>query len=735
MAELVPIRVSELPEVTTAADSDYLVIDNGTQTSRITSENYNATASESAKHYANEALLSAQNAELQAGAASDSADAAENKAQEANASAQDAEAWAAGKRNGADVPSTDEAYHNNAKYFSEQAHTSATESASSADDAAQSAASISGLADQIEQNTEDITDLKSALYEIREPGENLCYINSFAQTSLSGLSIAWNGNDSIKIWGTASSWVRFNCLMGNTEIATSSYPTYTNNLSAGTYTLDADDLLYVFYGTSWDTRTRWDSGTSITLENAVCVYLSTKTNSQAFGTEQAPSIFHIAIYQGNVNVVPTAKDTVARGQITKDLGDLNCDRVMAKGDFDYARPYNIFNGTEWTPNKKVNYLDGVLSDDTGRYVTDYIEIDPAQEYLCINIYVRLSGETDDGIITGGNRVWVHTNWAFYDSNKQYIRGNASAELNSTSKTIPENAKYVRLTANTDSVRKYAVLFYGNYDSQQWVRYRGYRKEIVQDSIYASTGMESLQMVMFGDSITYGQGDANLTPICYCDFANDYLRSNIVSVGLGGSRMSQGNPTAIGLGSFASLCEDIVSTDANAWDDLDAYAAANHADWVSQITKIKNTNWNTVQAIGIWYGANDWHNSVPTGTGYNEDPTKYDGACAYGLKLLLSKYPHLQVIVFTPLFRVDGDDNSDSANSAGLNMDDYGASLQNIRPVFHCPIVNAGNEMGINRYTIYSYTATNDGTHPRKLLGLERIGRFFAEAVKRYIQPY
>lgn len=185
MAELVPIRVSELPEVTTAADSDYLVIDNGTQTSRITSENYNATASESAKHYANEALLSAQNAELQAGAASDSADAAENKAQEANASAQDAEAWAAGKRNGADVPSTDEAYHNNAKYFSEQAHTSATESASSADDAAQSAASISGLEDQIEQNTEDVTALKSAIEEIEPLSDDAktALLNCFAHVA------------------------------------------------------------------------------------------------------------------------------------------------------------------------------------------------------------------------------------------------------------------------------------------------------------------------------------------------------------------------------------------------------------------------------------------------------------------------------------------------------------------------------------------------------------------------
>jgi hypothetical protein len=37
-------------------------------------------------------------------------------------SAEDAEAWAKGTRNGTDIPSTDPAYHNNAKYWAEQAN-------------------------------------------------------------------------------------------------------------------------------------------------------------------------------------------------------------------------------------------------------------------------------------------------------------------------------------------------------------------------------------------------------------------------------------------------------------------------------------------------------------------------------------------------------------------------------------------------------------------------------------
>ena len=61
----------------------------------------------------------------------------------------EAEAWAVGQRDGVDVPSTDPAYENNAKYYAEQA--------------AQTAEEISGVTDQVAQNTSDISDLKEDL--------------------------------------------------------------------------------------------------------------------------------------------------------------------------------------------------------------------------------------------------------------------------------------------------------------------------------------------------------------------------------------------------------------------------------------------------------------------------------------------------------------------------------------------------------------------------------------------
>lgn len=59
-------------------------------------------------------------------------------AAEAEGSAQDAEAWAVGERGGADVGSSDPAYHNNAKYYAEQAAESAEEAAESAEEASRS---------------------------------------------------------------------------------------------------------------------------------------------------------------------------------------------------------------------------------------------------------------------------------------------------------------------------------------------------------------------------------------------------------------------------------------------------------------------------------------------------------------------------------------------------------------------------------------------------------------------
>lgn len=99
-----------------------------------TAAGQSAAAAQTAKEGAETAQSGAQAAQTAAESAKADAQAAQTGAETARTgaetakgaaedSAEDAEAWAVGQRNGTDVPSTDPAYHNNAKYYKDQAQT------------------------------------------------------------------------------------------------------------------------------------------------------------------------------------------------------------------------------------------------------------------------------------------------------------------------------------------------------------------------------------------------------------------------------------------------------------------------------------------------------------------------------------------------------------------------------------------------------------------------------------
>jgi len=169
------IPISQLSETQTAPDASYIAIDDGSLTKKITVENFNSTSTASAQQYANQAAASAQtvedniatsaaqireatlaareatqastaatasatsaydsaslaqnysvNAATSAGQAMNAADTVAQGVTESKEYAEDSEAWAVGKRNGSDVPASDETYQNNAKYYAGSASGSAT---------------------------------------------------------------------------------------------------------------------------------------------------------------------------------------------------------------------------------------------------------------------------------------------------------------------------------------------------------------------------------------------------------------------------------------------------------------------------------------------------------------------------------------------------------------------------------------------------------------------------------
>lgn len=409
---------------------------------------------------------------------------------------------------------------------------------------------------------------------------------------------------------------------------------------------------------------------------------------------------------------------------------------------DTQKPYNLLSATTFYPNKYVDNSSGELkSSVSGEYASDYIPIDASKEYICkntnvYNFYYDVSAGTYHQTYDNS---FTRYQFAFYDINKTFIPY-TGASFNDTSAVIPQNARFIRVTLSSEAAIKTARFIYGNYQTKPNLRQVGPELKPVDQYVYKpKTGYEGFNMVMFGDSITHGDLFIDNDGISYVDYAGDFLGANIMNVGFGGTRMALAPNQSISnayLFAFFNLCDIIVSDAANKWDALDAYISTN-ATYGPHLAKLKSIDWNTIHAIGIMYGANDYMSNTPVGTEYNTDYNKFDGACAYGLNKLLTKYPHLQVIIFTPFYRQpnDGDiatDTDNATNSAGLSMVDYGKSLRNVSDVVHCPVIDTYHTIQINKYN--KPLLMRDGTHPRTTLACKRMGQYFAEQIKQYISP-
>ena len=403
-------------------------------------------------------------------------------------------------------------------------------------------------------------------------------------------------------------------------------------------------------------------------------------------------------------------------------------------------PYNLLSNVNFILQKYVDNLTGEIKTDTTNCVSDYVPIDPSYGYICknTNVYNFYYDVANDSYHQTYDNSFVRYAFAFYDINKIFIP--FTGTITDSSAAIPSNAAYIRVTLANEAAIKTARLIYGNEQSRPNIRQVESQLKPTNDYLYHPvSGYENLKMVMFGDSITHGDLFISDDGVSYVDYAGDYLGATLYNVGLGGTRMALApNQTLSGryLMTFFNLCQCIVDND---WTDIDTYLQNNPSEssYLPHITRLKAIEWDKIHGICLMYGANDFMSGTPLGTAYNTDYNKFDGACAYGLNLLLTKYPHLQVILFTPMYRqpTDGDvatDTDNAPNSAGLYMYQYGESLKHVSEVVHCPVVDLYHTVGINKYN--KKLLMKDGTHPRTTLACKRMGRLFAEQIKQYIFP-
>lgn len=768
---LTPIRVSELPEASSVSNTDLLIIDNGEQTQKIPIGTFNEEATGSAKRYADEALLSAQNAETQAQAASGSATIAGNHAQDANKSAQDAEAWAVGKRNGADVHSTDEAYHNNAKYFSEQAHASATEAAGSADDAAQSAASISGLEDQIEQNTEDVTALKSAFNANIAGTDEAISLEKITPFEIVNGYITsegnWNNSDVYKVikYQTTPGTIIFIRALkvvggmatyqfqdsdsiphsGNTHIIgnthTDSAEGYITVPAGATYLLITDianglNGLYTNGLEEVEDNLEKISGSITMTDNVPCSFitpiskidlaLANYSGKKAFISNknllpQFPAITDHEVTctqnaDGSITLSGTANGPAAfqlSVNVMPNLGPgkytLSCGNSATMGD---SNTYiNIAVDGSWGAIKApLNSVNGKTT----------FEIPVGSKVTAARI--RISS----GVV-------VPSNFKIYPQIEE-------------GETVTEFVKHDGFVLNITSANTETECFIGyNYVCVQ----SGVTGTVSYIAANIAGDIKSLdarvtvleekpdnakfygkKIVCFGDSIT-GNFPA---PTDYPSMIASMTGATVYNAGFGGCCMSDNNQKRK-LFTMCRLVDSIVAGSGN-YGDFTAqsnsgvsitYAGTSTNYVPDRITMLSGIDWTTIDYITIAYGTNDWNSNYALDNENDpDDTTTYLGAFRYSVEKLLTKFPNIKILVITPLWRwwdtntgmpseihSDYIDSNDYAKGTGYKLWQYGDALAEAAKLYHIPVLNLYWNCMMTKQNRYQYFETTDGTHPKE----------------------
>ena len=222
-------------------------------------------------------------------------------------------------------------------------------------------------------------------------------------------------------------------------------------------------------------------------------------------------------------------------------------------------------------------------------------------------------------------------------------------------------------------------------------------------------------VAFGDSITdlgfYPEMAAELTGM-----------ECVVNAGFGGCRWGEHPSEGYTSFSMHKIAKAIVTND---WSEQESSARllqSTHKKWAAKIEKLKGIDWNTIDYITIAYGTNDFAGGVEIGNdtdglgGLNDASNiTLKGAVNYSLKQILTAYPHIQIIVMLPIYRVFVDespivDSNSYKNWKDKTLLDYRDAIAEMARKVNINILDLYGAMGVNLYN-YQHYLDSGGTHP------------------------
>lgn len=322
-----------------------------------------------------------------------------------------------------------------------------------------------------------------------------------------------------------------------------------------------------------------------------------------------------------------------------------------------------------------------------------------------------------------NTLLIQGNWLLTNANNINTPTGLSVGFVHNEVTIASSNKWVMQTFSTaqgDAIYQRMIFARANDP----IYYEWKKIYPVESCNISLTGKK---IVNFGDSI-FGnfQGTTSVSQ----NIAN-ITGATVYNVGFGGCQMSDRNDTGWKAFSMCNLATAVASQDFTTQDAtiLDPPSGM-PAYFSTHLATLKSIDFSEVDIVTISYGTNDYTaGDLLDNESDLKDIDTFAGALRYSIETLLTAYPNLKIVIGTPLFRLwlnDGviEATSDTRTYAGnYTLIDMTNKVKEIGQTYHCQVIDAYNDFGVNEFNWERIFDSTDTTHPTST-GRALLGRLY-----------
>ena len=385
---------------------------------------------------------------------------------------------------------------------------------------------------------------------------------------------------------------------------------------------------------------------------------------------------------------------------------------------------------------------GVLNSSITAYIsTDLLSLEDVEK-----IFRYVNDGSNDGKFLDYRTVYYKEDKSFLsfqklDTNYEVVKYNKKFGV---MYTIPNDAKYVAFSmpvANLtgSSIYNYALISY-SYDNALINDVNTKKIDSLNSEVenLKSKLIKNKVIVNFGDSL-FGNFQDITSISNQLSLLTGYT---VYNCGFGGCRManrgSEGSQTETDIAwssyGMVEICDAIISKDFTKQDKYINYGSTSGntipSYFANTLAILKKIDFNNVDIVTIEYGTNDYTGGLKLDNDVNRlDKFSFGGALRYVLKQLQSNFPHIEIIVVSPLWRSweNGSDSDTKSFNTGTLIDYVNKEIS-ICNEYKVPLFQMYYESGMCMNNRHYFWDAPDYTHPN-----EKGRKRYAQKLAWYIK--